>query len=96
MEVGDVREKLIVVLQEIQRDSGLTCPNLTGANRPIADLPMFDSMVWPVATTLLAGALAATIPDEQNIFIDSKTKQPRSIDEIAVFVAELVQPSTKP
>ena len=85
-----VREKLIAVLSQIQADSDLECPPLTGAIKPIEDLPKFDSKVWPVATTILAIEIDATIPDDQNIFVDETTKLPRSIDETAAFVCDLL------
>ena len=57
-----LRGKLIAVLGQIQADSDLECPALTGATKP-ESLPKFDSKVWPVATTILATALGATIPN---------------------------------
>jgi hypothetical protein len=45
--------------------------------------------VWPVATTILATQIDVPIPDDVNIFIDETTKEPRSLDEIAVFVCQL-------
>jgi hypothetical protein len=86
-----LRDKLIVVLGQIQTDSGLECPPLTGATKPVESLPQFDSKVWPVATTILATKIGATIPDDVNIFVDETTKLPRSIDEAAVFVCELLK-----
>jgi hypothetical protein len=91
MEPAALKEKLIAVLGQIQADSGLECPSLTGATKPIDNLPKFDSKVWPVATTILATAIGATIPNEVNIFVDETTKLPRSIDETAAFVCELLK-----
>ena len=84
------KEKLISVLGQIQADSGLECPPLIGTVKPIEDLPKFDSIVWPVATTILATEIDAAIPNDVNIFVDQTTKLPRSIDEMAVFVCELL------
>ena len=91
MDSVTLKEKLISVLSQIQADSGLDCPALTGATKPVESLPQFDSKVWPVATTILATEIGATIPDDVNIFIDETTKLPRSIDEAAVFVCELLK-----
>ena len=85
-----LKGKLIAVLGQIQTDSGLECPPLTGAIKPVEDLPKFDSKVWPVATTILATEISATIPNDVNIFVDETTKLPRSIDETAVFVCDLL------
>lgn len=49
----------------------------------------FDSKVWPVAITILATEIGATIPNDANIF-DETSKLPRSIDETAVFVCDLL------
>lgn len=86
-----LKEKLIVVLGQIQTDSGLECPSLTGATKPIENLPKFDSKVWPVATTILAIEIGATIPNDVNIFVDETTKLPRSIDETVAFVCNLLK-----
>ena len=90
MDSATVKEKLIAVLGQIQADSDLKCPPLTGAIKPIEDLPKFDSKVWPVAITILAIEIDATIPNDENIFVDEKTKLPRSIDETATFVCDLL------
>jgi hypothetical protein len=91
MDPAALKGKLIAVLAQIQADSGLECPALTGATKPIENLPKFDSKVWPVATTILATDIGATIPNDVNIFVDEITKLPRSIDEIADFVCALLR-----
>ena len=91
MDPAAVKEKLIAVLKQIQADSSLDCPPLTGDTKPVEDLPGFDSKVWPVATTMLATEIGATIPNDVNIFINETTKLPRSIDEIAVFVCDVLE-----
>lgn len=90
MDLIILKEKLIAVLGQIQADSALECPPLTGATKPIESLPKFDSKIWPVATTILAIEIGATIPNDVNIFVDETTKLPRSIDETAIFVCDLL------
>lgn len=90
MDLVKLKEKLIAVLGQIQADSALECPPLTGTIKPIESLPKFDSKVWPVATTILATEIGAMIPNDVNIFIDEITKLPRSIDETAAFVCDLL------
>ena len=85
-----VKERLIGVLADIQSASGLDCPRLTDDTKPVGDLPEFDSIVWPVATTLLSQEIATPIPNDANIFVDDLTKTPRSIDEAAKFVSQLL------
>ena len=83
--------QLIAILRQIQTDSGLECPPLTGATKPVENLPEFDSKVWPVATTILATEIGVTISNDVNIFVHEATKLPRSIDETAVFVCDLLK-----
>ena len=91
MDPAALKENLIAVLGQIQADSDLECPMLTGNIKPIEILPKFDSKVWPIATTILAIKIDATIPDDVNIFVDETTKLPRSIDETAVFICDLLR-----
>ena len=86
-----LKEKLIAVLGQIQVDSGLECPPLTGMTKPVDNIPKFNSKVWPVATTILSTEIGAPIPNDVNIFFDETTKLPRSIDETAVFVCEMLK-----
>ena len=95
MDPVTLKEKLIAVLDQIQADSGLECPPLTGATKPIDNIPKFDSKVWPVATTILSIETGARIPNDVNIFVDEATKLPRSIDEAAAFVCELLKNQTE-
>ncbi len=91
MKPDTLKRKLIAVLSQIQADSGLECPTLTGTTKPIENIPKFDSKVWPVATTILATEIDATIPNDANIFVNETTKLPRSIDETAAFVYDLLE-----
>jgi hypothetical protein len=91
MDSTTLKEKLIAVLGQIQVDSGLDCPPLTGATKPVGSIPKFDSKVWAVATTILATEIGVQIPNDVNIFVDDVTKLPRSIDETAVFVCDLLK-----
>ncbi len=91
MDASAVKQKLIEVLNQIQTDSELPCPDLNGRTRPIESIPRFDSKVWPVATTILATEIEISIPNDVNIFVDEVTKQPRSIDEIAKVICKLAE-----
>jgi hypothetical protein len=91
MDPATLKAKLIIVLGQIQADSGLECPPLTGATKPIDNIPKFDSKIWPVAATILSTEIGAPIPNDVNIFIDETTKLARSIDETAAFVCELLK-----
>ncbi|ODM75069.1 hypothetical protein [Bradyrhizobium elkanii] len=85
-----VKETLIKVLSQIQTDSGLECPPLSGAIKPVENIPKFDSNVWPVATRILATE-KAEIPKDVNIFVDETTKLARTIDETAGFICDLLK-----
>jgi hypothetical protein len=95
MDPAALKNKLIAVLGQIQADSGLECPPLSGAIKPVESLPKFDSKVWPVATTILTTEIGATIPNDVNIFVDETTKLPRSIDETTAFVCALLEKQSK-
>jgi len=95
MDAATLKEKLIAVLGQIQADSGLECPPLTGATKPVENVPKFDSKVWAAATTILATEIGKAIPNDVNIFVDETTKLPRSIDETAAFVCELLKQQTE-
>jgi transcriptional regulator with XRE-family HTH domain len=63
MEPKDLVEALIAIIGQIQTDSELECPPLTGATKPAGTVPEFDSKIWPVATTILATEINIPIPD---------------------------------
>ncbi len=89
MEAQLVKEKLIEVLGNIQTLSGLECPKITGATRPIEALPKFDSKMWPVATGMLAVALGIAIPNDVNIFRLKGTKTAVTVDEAVNLVCSI-------
>lgn len=91
MDPVTLKETLIAVIGQIQANSGLECPPLTGATKPTENIPKFDSKVWAVAITILATEIGKSIPNDVNIFVDEITKLPRSIDEAAIFVCELLK-----
>ncbi len=95
MDPATLKEKLIAVIGQIQTNSGLECPPLTGATKPVENVPKFDSKVWAAATTILATEIGKAIPNDVNIFVDETTKPPRSIDETAAFVCELLKQQTE-
>jgi hypothetical protein len=91
MDPAALKETPIAVLRQVQADSGLECPSLTGATKPVENIPKFDSKIWPVATTILSTEIGALIANDVNIFVDETTKLPRSIDETTAFVCELLK-----
>lgn len=86
---SEIKQELMSVLRQIQIDSDLDCPTLSGTIVPILHLPEFDSKVWAVAISLLEYVTEISIPIEVNIFYDEETKQPLSIDQTAELVCEL-------
>ena len=94
MNPNTLKDRLVDVLSQIQVDSGLECPPLTGATTPVGNIPNFDSKIWPVATTILSIDIDTEIPNDVNIFIDCTTKLPRSIDEIVAFMCESLKKET--
>ena len=43
MDPVKMKEKLIAVLGQIQADSGLECPALTGTTKPVENIPKLSS-----------------------------------------------------
>lgn len=89
MNSAAVRDELIEIIRQIQIDSELECPVLTGDTKPVGTIPEFDSKIWPVATTMLAKKIGVDIGNEVNIFFDETTKKSRTIDQIVAFVYQL-------
>lgn len=89
MEKERVRNRLIEVLQSIQRESGYDEVLLSGEICPLDDLEGFDSKIAPVATTLLASATGIPIPNRKNIFVSRSGRQRLTIDQIVEKVCKL-------
>ncbi|KOP24975.1 hypothetical protein AMR41_16210 [Hapalosiphon sp. MRB220] len=84
----DVKVKLIEVLQEMQNDSGYEGQPITETTCPIDDLGWFDSLLYPVAITMLASVLNVNIPNDKNIFLSEDGTQRLTISELADVVCE--------
>jgi hypothetical protein len=89
VDAATVKTKLVKILQEIQATSGLPCPDLNDATRPIEDLDEFDSKIWPVAAGMLAAELGIEIADDVNIFRREKTKTALTINETTAMVVKI-------
>lgn len=89
MTKDEARRALVKVLEEIQTNSGLQCPELTGSVKPVEDLEGFDSMVWPIAIGMLSAELDLEIADDVNIFASEDGKQAYSIDQAVELVCKL-------
>lgn len=90
MNAAVVRASLVEVLQEIQAASGLECPPLVGATKPMEALPKFDSKIWPVAIGMLAAKLGVVIANDINIFRKEKSCIALTLDESVGLVVALV------
>ena len=91
MDTTLVHRKLVEVLQNIQLTSGLECPPIVGATKPVEALPKFDSKIWPVAIGMLAAELGITIADDVNIFRREKSCIALTIDETVAMVVALAE-----
>ena len=69
MDPVEVKEKLSTVLSQIQAESGLESPPLTGGTKPVGDIPRFDSKVCAIAISLLPMEIDIYIPNSVNIFV---------------------------
>ena len=91
MDANAVKAALVEVLQNIQTASGLECPVITGATKPIEELPKFDSKIWPVAIGILGVKLGITIANDINIFRREKTAVAFTVDEAVALVVALTE-----
>ena len=91
MDANAVKAALVEVLQNIQTASGLECPAITGATKPIEELPKFDSKIWPVAIGILGVKLGITIANDINIFRREKTAVALTVDEAVAIVVALTE-----
>lgn len=89
----DIEAALISTLQEIQHVSGLECPPLTKNTTPLADLPQFDSKVWPIAVCLIGEKLGIDLPNDVNIFKKEDSCDSLDISEIVNKVLFLIESS---
>ena len=85
-----IQANLLEVLQTIQTTSELECPPLIGTTKPLADLPEFDSKIWPVAIGMLGIKLGISIPPDINIFFKDDSTTALTIDEIVAKVLTLI------
>lgn len=88
MTFDDAKAALIEVLKDIQDRSGLSCPDLRGADVPPKVLEKFDSTVWPAATTLVARKLGVTIPNDVHIFGGEKGAPLLTIDQASQLIVK--------
>lgn len=90
MNQNEVEVKLIEVLQDIQSDGGYDRSQITGTTCPLRDLEGFDSMLCPVAISILATTLKINIPNEKNIFLSEDGVRQLTISQSAVVVCEIL------
>jgi hypothetical protein len=89
MDEANVTEKLIEVLQEIQRNSGYEYEAIVADTCPLVDLEGFDSKLWPVAIRMLEKNLGAKIPESKNIYVSADGTKKLTIKQSAAMVCEL-------
>ena len=97
MDAAAVKNSLCEVISDIQTLSGLECPSLSGGTKPARDVKDFSSEVWPVAIAMLEEKTGVTVPDDDNLFYDAKSKAVLTIDQCVarVMVLATKQPKNK-
>jgi hypothetical protein len=85
-----IKAALIETLRKIQELSNLECPVITGATKPIEDLPKFDSKMWPVAFGMVGRVLGISVPVKINIFRQKGSTVALTIDESVAAIIEAV------
>lgn len=92
MTPNDAKDALILVLQQIQKRTGLPCPPLVGSSVPPKVLPKFDSTVWPVAITLVARKLGVDIPKDVHVFGGENGARLLNIDQSTELICKKALP----
>ncbi len=95
MDSVEIKQNLCAVIAEIQETSGYECPPLTGATIPGRDVKEFKSEIWPYAISMLEDKTGVVVPEDENLFCDSKTKVLLSIDECVEKVMVILQKGEK-
>jgi acyl carrier protein len=78
------------VLRTVQAASGLPCPPITDATKPIGDLANFDSLMAIEATVLLETELGVTLDNETPFISNTGKKRALTIAEVVNRVSEMV------
>jgi hypothetical protein len=86
----NVKVKLIEVFQEMQTDCGYQGQPSIGTTCPLNDLGWLDSLLWPVAITMLSTELNVDIPNDINIFLSEDGTQRLTINESVDVVCKIV------
>jgi len=81
MDSATAKSELVRVIKEIQSNSGLNCPELTGSTKPLDDVDEFCSKVAILATSKLAKRLEIDIPVKENVFFDVNSKVNFTLDQ---------------
>jgi hypothetical protein len=87
MDSQTIRDRVISVLEHVQKSGNYPAPRLTGSTCPLKDLDGFDSQMGVTATGLLAVALGTPIAADRNLFRAKGATRALTIDEVVVEVS---------
>ena len=80
MEKNDIRNVVVEIVAEIQRQSGRPCADIDDNIRPIGDLDGFDSLNAEEATAMLSERLGVEI--DENPFVTGDSPRALRIHEV--------------
>ncbi len=88
MDANEIKNVVCQVLTEIQVDNGRPAPNLSGGTCPMGVLDGFDSYSCLEASMRLSDYLGCEIEKDLDLF--SRQGRPRTIDEIAQDLCQII------
>jgi len=87
----ELRTIVIKTLRDIQILGGRPDRPISGPTMPISDLPDFDSQNGLEFSCAIEVATGCTVPLDENLCVDdSGPRRPRTVDEIAERLSELI------
>ena len=87
----EIKEKLILLLNDIQSNSGYKPSNISGGTCPLRELEGFDSMISVASIGELATVLEIDIPYDKNIYVSKDGKRLLTVDEVAAEVCKIIK-----
>lgn len=92
----EVRKVVVDIIKGILTAIGTPCPSLSGADVPSKVVSVFDSTMWPLATTRIARKLGIEIPNDVHIFGGERGKPLLTIAQTSQMVCDKHVPIALP
>ena len=88
MNSKQVQKVVVDTIKGILTAIGAPCPSLNGSDVPSKVVDLFDSTMWPLATTRIARKLGVEIPIDVHIFGGERGKPLLTIAQTSQMVCD--------